>query len=204
MSEIRVLVVEDEPLIAEDIRDLLDSMDYEISAHAMSGEEALEELADNTPDIVLLDINLEGEMDGIQVGEILHKEYQLPFVYLTSYANKSTVERAKHTHPMGYIVKPFDEKDLFTSLEIALYNYGQMRKPAKIDLSKLNHRLLSHLTKKEYEILLDIYEGKTNRLMAEKHFVSINTIKTHVKNIYDKLNVNTRSQAIVRVRELLA
>jgi DNA-binding NarL/FixJ family response regulator len=202
MSNIRVLVVEDEPLIAEDIRETLDNIDFEVSGVAYDSDVALHELSSNTPDIVLLDINLGSNIDGIDIAEIINKRYQIPFIYLTSYADRSTVDRAKHTRPMGYIVKPFDERDLFTTLEIALFNFSQAQPKIELNLDHLNTKLLGKLTQKEFEILTSIFEGKTNRQMADEHYISLNTIKTHVKNLYDKLDVHTRTQAIARLREM--
>ncbi len=203
MSHIRVLIVEDEVLIAEDIRACLNNFDYKVSGVAYDQAAALNELRDNPPDIVLLDINLEGGLEGIEIAKIINKTYKLPFIYLTSYANRSVLEQAKPTRPMGYVVKPFDEKDLFTALEIAYFNYGQLMKPARWDLDKFNQQLYSHLTTKEFEILRDLFEGKTNKQLCEKHFVSINTVKTHVKNIYEKMDVHTRSEVIAKSRSLL-
>jgi DNA-binding NarL/FixJ family response regulator len=103
---------------------------------------------------------------------------------------------------MGYIVKPFDERDLFTTLEIALFNFSQAQPKIELNLDHLNTKLLGKLTQKEFEILTSIFDGKTNRQMADEHYISLNTIKTHVKNLYDKLDVHTRTQAIARLREM--
>jgi DNA-binding NarL/FixJ family response regulator len=202
MTNIRVLVVEDEPLIAEDIRETLDNIDFEVSGVAYDSDSALDELASNTPDIVLLDVNLGSEIDGIDIAEIINKKYQIPFIYLTSYADRGTVDRAKHTRPMGYIVKPFDERDLFTTLEIALFNFSLSQPKIDLNLDNLNKKLLGKLTQKEFEILASIFDGKTNRQMADEHFISLNTIKTHIKNLYDKLDVHTRTQAIAKLRNM--
>ena len=202
MSDIRVLIIEDEPLIAEDIAACLEEVGYFISGIAFNSERALLELAHNAPDIVMLDINLNSEMDGVQIAEHINQQYKLPFVFLTSYSDKATIDRVKHTRPMGYIVKPFDEHDLFTTLEIALFNFSQRQKPAKLEMESLNRKLHSPLTTKEFEVLESIFEGKTNKQISQDHYVSLNTIKTHLKRIYDKLDVRTRTEAIVKVRGL--
>jgi DNA-binding NarL/FixJ family response regulator len=202
MSQIRVLVVEDEPLIAEDIRETLDNIDFEVSGVAYDSIVAREELRTNTPDIALLDVNLGCELDGIDLAEIINREYKIPFVFLTSYADRNTVDRAKRARPMGYIVKPFDERDLFTTLEIAIHNFSLSQPKVALTFEALNNTLLGKLTQKEFEILSSIVDGKTNRQMAEEHFISLNTIKTHVKNLYDKLDVHTRTQAIAKLRSL--
>jgi DNA-binding NarL/FixJ family response regulator len=202
MSEIRILVVEDDPLIAADIEQCLNNIDFHVSAVAYDPEEALLQLRKNTPDAVILDINLGEEADGVDIANIIHKEYHLPFIYLTSHADRSTLDRAKKTFPAGYVVKPFDEKDLLTSLEIALYSHAQRQTALQPQLSLplINKRLMRPLSEREFDVLQQVYEGKTNNQMAEAMFVSVNTIKTHIANIYLKLDVPSRTAAIAKVR----
>ncbi|GAB4421136.1 MAG: hypothetical protein OHK0039_35570 [Bacteroidia bacterium] len=204
MTEICVLIVEDEPLIAEDIAACLGQVDYTVSAIAYDKAGALHTLATQRADIVLLDLNLEGGLEGIDIATHINEQYHLPFVFLTSYADRQVLDKVKPTRPMGYLVKPFDEKDLFAALEIALYNFAHTRKPARLTLAQLNEQLLSPLTVKEFEVLLDLYEGRTNKQIGDRHFISLNTVKTHLKNLYDKLQVHTRTEALQRVRTLAA
>lgn len=203
MSEISVLIVEDEPLIAEDISEYLTNQDYRVSGLAYNLEDAIASLEFDCPDIALLDINLGGNMDGFKIAETINEKYNIPFLYLTSYSAKSVIDKAKFTRPMGYIVKPFDENDLFSSIEIALYNFAQIQRPPLLSRELINQKLLSQLTSKEFEILIDIYEGKTNKQMCEKHFISINTVKTHIQKIYEKLGVHSRTTTLAKVRSLL-
>ncbi len=204
MATIRVLIVEDEPLIAEDIRDCLTNVDYSVTAVAHNMEQAVAALKKEIPDLALLDINLGKNMDGLEIAKIINEQFFIPFLFLTSYSNRPVIEKAKVTRPMGYIMKPFNERDLYSSIEIALYNFSQGSRPRHFQIGTLNQKIESPLTEKEFEILKDIYEGNTNKQLAAKHFVSINTIKTHIQNIYDKLDVNSRSSAIARLRELLS
>ncbi len=203
MSTIRVLIVEDEPLIAEDIREYLTNADYSVSAVAHNKSQALHALEVQTPDMALLDINLGGNMDGLELAKIINDQYHAPFIFLTSYSHKSIIDQAKVTRPVGYILKPFNEKDLYSSIEIGLYNFSQGARPTHLSLDRINQRIYSPLTEKEFEVLKSVYEGATNKQMAAQHFVSINTIKTHLQNLYDKLSVRSRSEAIVKLRELL-
>jgi len=198
----RVLIVEDDPLIAEDISESLKEIGYTISGIAYDSNEAMTMARSTNPHIAILDINLESEKDGIEIGEYIQKHLQIPFIYLTSYSDKNTLERAKKTRPMAYIVKPFDERDLYTALEIALFNFDSADDSDIISLENLNTKLLSKFTPKEYEIILQIMEGYANKQLADANFVSLNTIKTHLKNIYEKLEVNSRTQVIVKMREL--
>ncbi len=204
MSSIRVLIVEDEALIAEDIRDCLLSQDYEVIDVVHNAEDAILSIEKNQLDVALLDINLHGHYEGIELGKLITNQYNFPFVYLTSYAHKFIIEKAKITRPMGYIVKPFSEKDLFTTLEIALYNYNIDRRPQVLSLEALNSRLsINKLTEREFETLESIFEGMTNKQISNKLFVSPNTIKTHIKNLYLKIGAHSRAEIIRIVREIL-
>lgn len=202
MANIQVLIVEDEPLIAEDISEYLSNVDYSVLDIAYSKSQALKALERQTPDMILLDINLGGNLDGIEIAHLINQKYQLPFIFLTSYAHKSILDQAKVTRPLGYILKPFTEKDLFSSIEIALYNFSQHAQPHNLNLERINQVLLSPLTEKEFQALQDIYLGLTNKQMADKHFVTVNTIKTHLHNLYDKLSVGSRSEAMAKLREM--
>lgn len=201
MPSIKILIIEDEPLIAEDIRDCLSNLDYQPLDVAYSKEQALRYLDKYDLDIVLLDINLGSKTDGIEIAEVINEKYKIPFVYLTSYSDKATLEMAKITHPWGYLVKPFQEHDLFTTLEIALFNFSRSIKPNDWSIERINKKLATPLTQKEFEILTALYEGKTNKQLAAGHFVSVNTVKTHLKNIFEKLEVNTRTAAISKLHE---
>lgn len=204
MARIRVLIVEDNPLIAEDIAGYLDDIDYDVLGIAYDYEMAIQALEHQLPDAAILDINLEGKPDGIGIGKAIREKYHIPFIYLTSYADRDTLEQIKPTRPYGYIVKPFDEKDLLSALEIALYNHAQQNIPRQLSLSGINGKINSPLTQKEFEILLELFEGRANRQIAGNQFLSVNTIKTHIRNIYDKLDVTSRPEMLVALRRLLA
>jgi len=202
-TRIRIVVVEDEPLIAEDIRDTLTNIDYEVVAVVHTLEDAIEALEITNPDLALLDINLGDNLDGITIAEAINKKFFIPFLYLTSYSSKQIIEKVKHTKPMGYIVKPFNEGELFTNIEIAIYNHAQRNKPTYFTRDYLNQNLQADITEKEFQILQDLYEGSTNKQLAEKHFLSVNTIKSHLKNIYLKLNCHSRTEVIKLLRTKL-
>jgi DNA-binding NarL/FixJ family response regulator len=206
MSKLRILIVEDEPVIAENISMYLDNNDFEVSGIAYDSAEAKDQLLNNTPDAAILDINLESEEDGIDIATHINQHSQIPFLFLTSYSDRETLQRAKAVNPSGYIVKPFNEKTLLASLEIAISNHASdsNQKAPLLSIDKINRHLLSQLSDREFEVVQLIYEGVTNNQIAEKIFVSVNTVKTHLKNIYLKLDANTRYGAIVRLRELMA
>jgi signal transduction histidine kinase len=123
MLNSKILVVEDEMLVAEDIAGRLRRLGYEVTDIVESGEEAIASVLKNPPDLVLMDIVLAGEIDGIETAEKIRQHKQIPIVYLTAYGDKKTLNRSKTTDPYGYVVKPFDEQQLNTTIEIALNKY---------------------------------------------------------------------------------
>ncbi|MEJ8757939.1 LytTR family transcriptional regulator DNA-binding domain-containing protein [Pontibacter sp. H259] len=127
MTKPKILISEDEVIIAEDIAACLEDLGYETCA-IDTGEDTLDMIRETRPDLVLLDINLKGNADGVDIGSQIKKEFDIPFIYLTAYADKSTIDRAKKTEPDGFLVKPFDEKSLRSTIEIALYKHGHTHK----------------------------------------------------------------------------
>lgn len=200
-----ILIVEDEPLIAEDIQGYLEESGFTVTGIAHQGAEAMELLKGERPDAVLLDINLGTPPDGIELAGMIREAHDLPFVFLTSHADKATLERAKQTFPAGYLLKPFDGLDLMTSLEVALFNHFNSRRSAaqrEPRLQDFNDKLPTPLSEREFELLMHLRTGKTNREIAEASFISVNTVKTHLKHLFEKLDVTNRTQALFRIEEL--
>ncbi|MEG4010702.1 MULTISPECIES: putative bifunctional diguanylate cyclase/phosphodiesterase [unclassified Microcoleus] len=123
MPNKKILIVEDESIIAEDISDSLISLGYRITDIAYSGEEAIQSATQSRPDLVLMDVNLQGEIDGITAAEVIRSRLAIPVIYLTAYADENTLRRVNSTKPFGYIVKPFEEKNLHTTIQIALHRH---------------------------------------------------------------------------------
>ena len=121
MAKARILIVEDESIIAMDIEKSLQSLGYEVAAKVVSGEQAVSRVEAENIDLVLMDIMLGTEMDGIEAAEQIRSSFKVPVVFLTAFANDEILARAKITGPHGYIVKPFDQADLKVAVEIALY-----------------------------------------------------------------------------------
>ena len=138
MSSIKILIVEDEPLIAKDLSYTLQDIGYIVVNTAYDAKDALATLQGETVDLVLLDINIEGDMDGIELGGIISKKYNLPFIYVTSFSDKGTIAKATGTEPMGYLVKPINENDLLSTIEVALYNFN---KKVELQNEKFKNRL---------------------------------------------------------------
>ena len=141
MANEKILIVEDEAIVAESLRDKLEELGYAVAATVPSGEEALVKANALRPDLVLMDVRLKGKMDGVETAGILKETLGLPVIFLTAYSDSNTLQRAKITEPFGYIVKPFKEKELHTTIEISLYKYRTDK------LIKDNERWLSTVLK---------------------------------------------------------
>ncbi len=122
MKTIQILVVEDERIVADDIKMSLQRLGYVVSGMASSGEEAVKKAEEIHPDLVLMDIVLEGKMDGVESASIIRYRFDIPVVYLTAYSDKKTLERAKVTEQFGYILKPFEDREVYTCLKVLSNN----------------------------------------------------------------------------------
>ena len=127
MTKIKIGVVEDEVIIADSICASLRQLGYDTTEAAASFTEALEIIEQEKPDLMLLDINLAGSKDGIQLAAEIKLRYDLPFIFLTANSDSATIERAKAVEPPAYLVKPFNKNELFTSIEICLSNYTRQK-----------------------------------------------------------------------------
>jgi DNA-binding LytR/AlgR family response regulator len=181
MPKINVLVVEDESIVSKDIQQSLKKLGYNVVGAASTGEKAVELVQEFKPDIILMDIMLKGDMTGIDTAEKIKEDHGIPVIFLTAYADESTLARAKVTEPYGYIIKPFKEIDLHTSIEIALYKHSKEKEVVN-----------------ERDLLYSLVEGKENN-----HFIFVKSnsrlIKLRTDEIYfvealkDYVVINTLS-----------
>ena len=128
MSKASILIVEDESIIALDIRTNLESKGYQVAGQSDRGEDAIKKAGELHPDLILMDINLKGEIDGIVAATQIRIQYDLPVIFLTAFADQSTLERARQAQPYGYILKPFEERELAIAIEMALYKHSMEKK----------------------------------------------------------------------------
>lgn len=119
----KILIVEDEFILAQDIKNRLTALNYDVVGLCSNGDDALDKVHNENPDLVLMDIRLEGDKDGIETADQIQKEMDIPVVFLSAYADKETVKRARISEPMGYLIKPVEEKELETTIEMALYKH---------------------------------------------------------------------------------
>jgi len=130
MDRVKVLIVEDEIIISHGIKLSLQNSGYNVIGQAINYTEAIEFINSQNPDIAILDIKLSGRKTGIDLAEEINKKYEIPFIFLTSNTDKLTVEEVKQVNPSAYLVKPFEDTEIATSIELALYNYAKRNEKA--------------------------------------------------------------------------
>jgi CheY-like chemotaxis protein len=123
----KIMLVDDEVIVAQDLKNRLENLGYDVVAMAHTGEDAIESAGETRPDLVIMDIQLSGEMDGIEAAGIILKRFGISILYLTAYSDDETLARAKVTLPFGYLIKPFVERELHSTIEMALYRQRMER-----------------------------------------------------------------------------
>ncbi|MBI3501063.1 MAG: LytTR family transcriptional regulator DNA-binding domain-containing protein [Bacteroidetes bacterium] len=185
MNKTGILVVEDESIVAKDIQQSLKKLGYEVLGVCATGEDAMEKADRLKPNLVLMDIMLKGDVSGIDAAEYVRDKLNIPVIFLTAYADSSTLSKAKVTEPYGYIIKPFKEIDLQTNIEIALYKH-----------EKANE------AKRERDFLYSLVEAKSSKevIFAKSN---LKLVKIHTKDIYfleslkDYVTINTKNNRFI-------
>ncbi len=125
---INILIVEDEHIVAMELKSRLNELGYSVCAAVATGEDAITKSIELLPDLILMDINIKGEFDGVEAAKRIKNQYEIPIIFLTAFTDDKTLDRAKVVEPYGYIVKPFEERELHTTIEIAIHKYNMERK----------------------------------------------------------------------------
>lgn len=123
MDKVKILVVEDEFVTGLEIRARLEDLGYEVLDILDTGEEAVEKAGVMHPDIMIMDITLKGVMTGIEAADLIRRQYRIPIIYLTAHSDEATVQKAVHSEPFGYLIKPLEERALHTTIRMALYKH---------------------------------------------------------------------------------
>jgi len=218
MSKTNILIVEDESIVAKDIQHSLKKLGYTVVGICSSGEDAIDSASELRPDLVLMDIMLKGDMSGIEAAGMIRERFNIPVIYLTAYADESTLSKAKVSEPYGYIIKPFKEIDLHTSIEMAIYKHEK-----ETDVKKERDFLYSIVENKESKDIIFVKSNsrlvkvKTSDIYfveALKDYVVINTanarytIHSTMKDIEKKLPpsdfIRVHRSFIVRIDKIVA
>lgn len=191
---VKVLIIEDDPIIADYLSQLLSTEGFNVLGIAHTGERALDKISSLQPDLCICDIHLGTGMSGIDVAEVLTSKYQIPYIFLTSFDDDKTIEEAERYSPYGYIVKPFQDRTLLATIKIAWSNYKKQQSTDLLSKADIERKLDITLTPQEYEILTKLINGESYKQIAEAQFLTTDSIKYHAGKIYKKLGISGRSE----------
>jgi len=206
---INILIVEDNVLIADDMQMMLEDMGYMIAANVTSYEKAVEALANNSIDLALLDIQLATEKTGIDIGRHIREKYNIPFVFVTSNSDKDTINKAKDVKPNGYLVKPFEEKDLFTTIEITMSNFQDVESDSTEGKNKILKNSIFIKEGHLYHKILykDILYVKADNVYVEvytksKMYVLRSTLKDFLTRLPQDAFYRTSKSYIINIKHI--
>ncbi len=201
---IKILIVEDNVIIADDMQSMLEEIGYEIVDNVIVYEQAVEVLKTQQVDLVLIDIILASDKTGIDLGKHIRANFNIPFIFVTSNSDRATVENAKTVKPNGYLVKPFEQQDLYTSIEIALssFNYNEKGASEKNDAPAVDDKLMSNsvlkdsIFVKKQHLYYRIQFGDIQFIKADNVYLEVNTadkkflVRSPLKDYLEKLPSN--------------
>ncbi|MCB9251644.1 MAG: response regulator [Flavobacteriales bacterium] len=167
MGSLKIGIVEDEAIIAESLKDILENLGYKVSGIASTYYEAIEISTRDLPDLFLLDITLKGEKTGIDFADYINEKLKRPFIFLTANSDRKTVENAKQVLPSAYLVKPFSKDDLFTAIEIATSNFNN----TKSDRSDSNIIFVKHM-----DVFYKVHYSDINYIESQHIYIMIHTV----------------------------
>jgi DNA-binding NarL/FixJ family response regulator len=190
---VKILVVEDEIIIADNICSTLKNLNLEPTEPALNYTQAIARLMlEPKPDLALLDINLSGQKDGIDVAKFINENCPMPIVFLTAFGDDATIERAKNVKPCGYLLKPFTKANIKPTIEIAVSNFEARSIPNSEAKS-----YLERLSMTEMKVIQLIAERHTTPQIADLLFVTASTIKNHRHNICAKLELTPSNNTLL-------
>lgn len=198
---IKILIVEDNVIIADDMQSMLEEIGYEIVDNVIVYEQAEEVLKNRHVDLVLIDIILASDKTGIDLGKHIRENYDIPFIFVTSNSDRATVENAKSVKPNGYLVKPFEQQDLYTSIEIALSNFTHSDKAKAAneideDIAMSNTVLKDSIFVKKQHLYYRIQFADIRFIKADNVYLEVNTVdkkflvRSPLKDYLEKLPKN--------------
>lgn len=191
---LKILLIEDEFIIAKDIVVFLQKDDFAKVDSAHNYTSAKHLFLKNVYDLIISDINLNDEKDGIDMITEFGRTKQIPVVYLTAYSDADIVSRAEKTMPFAYLLKPYNENQLKTTINLAILNYNKAHQA--VPENKANTKKLELLTSREKEVLITLSTGKLSKEIAETLNISAYTVEQHKKNIKKKLKLTTVGELV--------
>lgn len=185
MEKVKILVVEDEVIIADHLADTLEALGYETLEPAIDFAEAVATIEEERPDIAILDIQLSGRKNGVDLAEKINSEYHFPFIFLTSNSDRETLEEAKLANPSAFLIKPFSKEELYASIEVALYNYSQQRQKA---MNRENLIIKDALFIKQNKIYLRVNFNEILYLVSDHVYLDIVMVDGKKHTVRGSLN----------------
>jgi CheY-like chemotaxis protein len=219
----KIMIFEDDSITASYIKNFLESNKYHVVGLSNSGNNVIELINEYKPDLILMDIKLKGEIDGIEITRLLQRKYDIPVIYLTAYSDELTVEKAKLTEPAGYLTKPIREKELLISIKMILHNYkmnklnGRIKKThkkssehRKQDIMYISSKILANNGSENLSIVKIAKELDISSPAIYKHFKSkdelinylIDNFKQNFQIYYEKM-INIDGKGIDRLNNIL-
>lgn len=199
-----ILIVEDDSLVALDIKEIIEENGYKVVDVCQDAASAFACLAENKADFALLDINLKDSLSGVDIAKHINKNYKIPFAYITAYTDDKTLEDVKETKPVGFVVKPFEERQIIAAIKIGTYvydeNFNNVEKRYTLQQIK---RTFNHLSERETEVLEQLLKAYNNKEIADTLHLSVNTVKVYMKTLFSKLQVSSRLEAVHQALEEL-
>ena len=200
----RIYIVEDEPLIADSIAHALEKEGYEVCGIADNAKEALYDIYDLQPDLILLDINLIGSITGIELAEKINAKFKIPFIFLTSLSDESTINQVKKTNPSGFISKPFNETGLRSNIEIALFKFNQKREEKKLVQNSFfikNKGELIKINKTDINYI-EAYDNYSKLICENKKYLLSFTLKNVTEKLNDKRFVRVHRSYLINSNKI--
>ena len=194
MSTLKIGIVEDEVIIADHIADILVKLGYEVAEPSASYAEAIEMIEVEMPDLLLLDIQLKGKRDGVDLAMKIKDEYNLPVIFLTANADAATVQRAKKANPASYLIKPFTKEDLYTAIEICMHNAAAIQPLKKVEENK--PLATNTLFIKDGKLFKKVKFSDIQYLESEHVYVKVHTVsqtflvRTSLQEYLEKFDAN--------------
>jgi DNA-binding NarL/FixJ family response regulator len=196
-DRVRVLLVEDELIIAESLKRALIAHGYAVQPIVVSGEAAVLAVMESEPDVVLMDIRLKGDIDGITAADRIRGTRDVPLIYITAYGDDATLDRAKLTRPDGYLMKPVKERELKAVIETALYRHRHWQiSPVGQEPAAAPAPAGAKLTPREREVLKMIASGLTSKEIAAALRIGVRTVETHRENLFTKLQLHSSAELV--------
>lgn len=200
----KIYIVEDEPLIADTIAHALEKDGYKVCGISDNAKEALYDIDDLKPDLILLDINIIGHITGIELAEKINTKFKIPFIFLTSLSDEDTVNRVKKTNPSGFISKPFNETGLRTNIEIALFKFEQKKEGNQLKNDSFfikNKGELIKVNKSDINYV-EAYDNYSKLICCNNKFLLSFTLKNVSSKLNDKYFVRIHRSYLININKI--